>query len=608
MEIKLLEESVINKIAAGEVIERPASVVKELVENALDANATQITVEIEEGGKSLVRIMDNGSGMTKENAQLCIQRHATSKIRTAEDLFNIHTLGFRGEGLASIAAVSHVTLETKDATQTTGTSIAVEGGNVVREEEIARTPGTTITMTNLFYNVPARKKHLKTIQTELRKITELMTKYAIVFPEKSFRLLHHQKELLFTPTADALGNLHAIYGKKVADALLPVDFKSGDIHVTGFIGKSTLTRADKNMQHIFVNNRPVQNYVIAKAVHNAYHTLLHLEREPVFFLNVEILPAIIDVNVHPQKTTIRIEKENDLYNALFTAVRDVLDQARLIPVVTDHEKSVQAPLRVEQFTVKHEKQSAFVQSDSVSKPIEPQAILDRAIAKLGGGDGDLGPSESSVSFGDSVAPVAIAKPEVKKSDKISSLNLIGCIHEVFYIAENELGLVIIDQHAAHERVLYERFMKQYYNEEIPVQHLLQAEQMDFAPTELLLLQENLPMMKKLGFVFEGFGGNTMLLRSIPSVFGKHLPKDVVYDILGQLGEGKTAIDTVREEKIIRSACRAAVKANDTVHEVEMQKIFTELGKCEQPFTCPHGRPTMIQFSIPDLEKKFKRVV
>jgi DNA mismatch repair protein MutL len=594
-QIMLLEESVINKIAAGEVIERPASIVKELVENAIDAKSTQITVEVSEGGKSRIVVVDNGHGMSKDNARLCIQRHATSKILHAEDLFNIQTLGFRGEGLASIVAVAQVVLETKTKDEETGLRLVAHGGKAISEEEVGIPEGTSITVTNLFFNVPARKKHLKTIQTELRRITELMTKYAIAYPHKSFRLMHQGNELLFTPATDALSTLVILYGKKITDALIPVSFETGDIKVRGFIGKPTLTRADKSLQHIYVNKRPIQNYIITKAVGAAYHTLLHLERQPVFFLNVDIKPAIIDVNVHPQKTTIRIEKENELYNALFTAVRDALDQERLIPVVS--EKSVQAPLLMKQFSVQEEKQTSFV---------DAQGILDSAVAKMS--TENIDEQEEQKSPVQQEKPVAVVTPTVKGSEKISTLKLIGCIHNVFYIAENELGLVVIDQHAAHERVLFEQFMKQYYEGSIVVQELLEAVQMEFSPAEMLLLQENNETLSKLGFVFDAFGGNTMLLRSIPAIFGTHLPKEVVYDLLGQLSDAKNSIDTVKEEKIIRSSCRAAVKANDVVHKHQMKRILELLQTCKQPFTCPHGRPTMIQFSVPELERKFKRVV
>ena len=587
--IKLLEESVINKIAAGEVIERPASVIKELVENAIDAKANSITVEVDEGGKSRIKVIDDGTGMGKSDAELCIQRHATSKIEFADDLFNIHTLGFRGEGLASIVAVAQVVLKTKTKEQETGIKITASGGKILKKEDVAIQNGTSVEVSDLFFNVPARKKHLKTMQTELRQITELITRYALAYPEKMFRLMHHGNDLLFSPSAEPLDNLLTIFGKNAAYAMIPVEYTQKDITVKGFVGNPTLTRADKTMQHIFVNRRPIKNDVIVKAVTDAYHTLLHLERQPVFVLNVDIKPAIIDVNVHPQKTTIRIEKENELYDTLFNAVRNSLDSSKLIPVVESRETFIQAPLIAK--NIEEEKQTVFEQVEQT-----PQDILEKAIQKM--------TEEKAVE----VKPVAVPKPETKASEKISKLKLIGCVHDVFYIAQNELGLVIIDQHAAHERVMYEKLMQQFGDGKIAVQELLEPEQIDFSPTEMLLLKENIETLSELGFVFDEFGGNTMLLRTVPFIFGKNMPKEVVHDVLAQLGEKSNALDQIKEEKIIRSACRAAVKARDVVHENEMKKILDDLRLCRQPFTCPHGRPTMIQFTVPELEKKFKRVV
>ncbi len=593
--IHLLEESVINKIAAGEVIERPASVVKELVENSLDAGATTITIEAEEGGKSAIKVTDDGSGMETEDAFLCFQRHATSKINTAEDLFSITTLGFRGEGLASIAAVADVVLKTKPKHHDVGTKIAISAGNILKSEFIAMPNGTSVEVTNIFYSVPARKKHLKTMQTELRQIVEVVTRYVLAYPEKTFRLVHQGQDLLFAPTTtQLLDTILMLFGKKVAYSMLPLEYHEEKIVVTGCIGKPTLTRTDKSLQYIFVNKRPVRNYVITKAVSDAYHTLLHMDRQPVFMLHIVLSPAIIDVNAHPQKTTIRIEKEQELYAAVFAAVRKGLEGMRLATVAEEKQKVIQAPLFAQQFAIHDEKQSVFVKNGQAhsSQILSPQELLERAIGKI-----EQEPNA-----------VTLLPPQVAGTERISSLRLLGCIHRLFYIAENEYGLVIIDQHAAHERVLYEQFMQQYKTRNITVQELLVPEQMEFSPAELLLLEEQKEMLQHLGFFFDAFGGRTMLLRSVPAVLGKIVNKEVVRDMLTQLGDKTTALDNFREEMIIRSACHAAVKAQDIVHEEEMKQIVLQLQQCKQPFTCPHGRPTMIQMSVPELERKFKRVV
>ncbi len=610
MKIKLLDDALINKIAAGEVVERPASIVKELVENSIDAGATNIFVEIEEGGKSVIRVTDNGSGMDKEDALLCLERHATSKISTTDDLFNINTLGFRGEALASIAAVSQLSLKTKTQKSAVGTKILCSAGKIFETVEIGMPNGTITEVSDVFFNVPARKKHLKTMQTELRQITELMIKFVLAYPEKTFKLMHHNQEILFSPAAKPMDTLLLLYGKKVSSAMIPVEYALNEIQVSGFISKPTLTRNDKTIQHIFINTRTVKNTIITKAVYDAYHTLLHMENHPLFILHITINPQIIDVNVHPQKTVIRVEKENELYITLFNAIRHALDTAQLMPTITDEKQDRQKPLLPKQFTVIKEKQSS-IKPDIAG--INPQVILEKAMEKVKSGIA-LAETESEnkiekerESEKRTASPVTTEPVTVKANNRISSLKLIGRIHDMFYIAENEYGLVIIDQHAAHERVLYEKFMQQYFDGQIHTQELLVPEEIEFSPSEMLLVKDNTRILEKLGFHFDEFGRNTMLMRTIPSVLGKFLPKESIYEIIYQLNE-KTAIDFAKEEKLIRNACRSAVKAHDVVHMQEMSSILQQMQRCKQPFTCPHGRPTMIQFTIPELEKKFKRII
>ncbi|MEK6867567.1 MAG: DNA mismatch repair endonuclease MutL, partial [Nanoarchaeota archaeon] len=601
--IKLLDEALINKIAAGEVIERPASVIKELVENAIDAEADIISVEIEEGGKSKIRVTDNGSGMEKEDALICLKRHATSKISTAEDLFKIKTMGFRGEALASIAAIAELSLKTKTKESSVGFKILVSGGKILDQHETAMPDGTIIKVTNLFFNVPVRKKHLKTIQTELRQIVELMTKFALAYPDKTFRLMHHEQETIFSPAAKTLlDTVLTIYGKKIGYGMIPVKYMMNEITVTGVLSKPTLTRSDKSIQHIFVNTRAIKNPIISKAVYDAYHTLLHLENHPLFILNVEINPEIIDVNVHPQKALIRVEKENELYNAVFNAVRHALDTAQLVPQIAEEKTTtIQAPLIARSFAVTDEKQTFFHDkkqqegSQETQQPTEvsAQEILERAMQKVCGSDAKQ--------------QLTTEAAAVTGTKRISSMKLIGRVHNVFYLAENELGLIIIDQHAAHERVLYEKFMQQFYEGTIPSQELLVPEEIEFSPAEMLLFKEHRKSIERLGFSLEEFGRNTLLLRSVPSILGKLVGKETIHEILAQITDRTMTVHEKKEEKIIRTACRAAVKANDIVHLNEMHGIMQQLQVCKQPFTCPHGRPTMIQFSIPELEKKFKRV-
>lgn len=594
--IKLLDEMLINKIAAGEVIERPASVVKELVENSLDAGAAAITVEADEGGKSRIKVIDNGCGMEMDDALLCIERHATSKISTTDDLFNITTMGFRGEALASISAISQLVLKTKTKEADVGFKILAGGGKLIDKHDVAMPDGTTVEVTDLFFNVPARKKHLKTIQAELRQITELMTKFALCHYDKTLILLHHNQDILFSSaTNNPIETLLNIYGKKVAYGMLPLDFMHNEISVKGFVSSPALTRRDKTIQHIFVNRRIVKNQIITKAVYDAYHTLLHLDTHPLFIIYVTISPSLIDVNVHPQKAVIRVEKEQELYTAVFQSVNSALNTAKLIPIIAGEKSGIQAPLLAKQFVIHQEKQ-AFLKKEineesqkDINVEMSPQEVL----------DGIMQPVHEDVL-------ITTKSPTLSGAEKISSLKLIGCIHNIFFLAENELGLLIIDQHAAHERVLYEKFMRQFLEKKINIQELLIPEEIEFSPSEMILFQENKVVLEQIGFRFEEFGRNAMLLRSVPSVLGKFVDKEIIHEVLVELRERTTSFDMLKEERIIRSACRAAVKANDVIHNSEMQAILQQLQQCKQPFTCPHGRPTMIQFTIPELEKKFKR--
>lgn len=562
--IKLLSEEVINKIAAGEVVERPASVVKELVENAIDAQADVITVTLEESGMTEIIVEDNGMGMDKEDAVHALQRHATSKLSNADDLFAIRTLGFRGEALASIAAVAKVELLTKRIQDVIGMSIRVEAGEIKEPRETACNPGTKISVRDLFYNVPARKKHLKQAATELRAVIDIITRYALLYNTISFILIHGQKRILHAPaTTEKRYRVASVYGPALAEQLIPVDYYWNDVHVSGFIAKPTATRNDKAMQTLFVNKRLVKNYVLTQAVYKGYHTLLHLDKHPSFIIHIELAPEKIDVNVHPQKTEIRIDKEQDLFMGIMQAIKFALETSPLVPQIIEE---------------KHNEAIAFKQFQTTE---EKQTLL---------------------------APnVTAEKIEQQVTEKVSSLRLLGRVHNLFYLAENELGLVIIDQHAAHERVLYEKFKQQLEQNAVKKQELLQPELLELAAIEASVVEENKIIFERLGFNVEPFGNTSFLLRTIPSVLGRQLKKEVFFDVLGGLTEIETRVEAEREDKIMRTACRAAVKANDVVEVTEMYDIMLALQRCENPFTCPHGRPTMIQFTIPELERKFKRV-
>ncbi|MBI3031965.1 DNA mismatch repair endonuclease MutL [Candidatus Woesearchaeota archaeon] len=562
--IKELDQDLINKIAAGEVIERPASVVKELVENAIDAHARTIIISVIEGGKSLIKISDNGCGISSDEAELALKRHTTSKIETLNDLFNIKSLGFRGEALASIASVSSMELVTKTAEEDTGTYLEVVSGDIVQKKSVAANKGTAISVHNLFFNVPARKQHQKTIATEFRYILELVTHYALIHPEINITLIHNEKEVLNAPsTEDVLTNIASVYGRGLCGDLLPVDFSFFDLHVSGFISIPGKARNDKNFQSIFVNKRFVHNYLIQKAVYDGYGSLLFHGKHPVFVLNVTIDPKKIDVNVHPTKAQIRIEKESDVYISVKNAVIKTLKEHNLVPEMfsnkQDFPRDINAKLVIDPF------------------PQEEQLYLDE--------DVDL-----------------LRKKEV-------GIRILGRIYQTFIIAEDDKGMLLIDQHAAHERVMFEKFMQQYQNKAIKVQQLLQPIMLELSALETDVVINNISILENCGIFIEEFGKNTFLVRSLPSIFARQQDKNIVLAIIGELGSGELkTISLVKEERIAMAACRSVVKAHDILEMPELYALLQELFSCKNPYSCPHGRPSMIHYSLYDLEKKFKRRV
>ncbi|MBW3004122.1 DNA mismatch repair endonuclease MutL [Candidatus Woesearchaeota archaeon] len=572
MKIKLLDEELINKIAAGEVIERPASVVKELIENSIDAGSSIINIDLKEGGKSYIKVTDNGSGIEKEDAELAIMRHATSKIENDDDLFNINTLGFRGEALASIAAVSNMKLITKTKEDLEAAKMLVSGGKVLKHEEIGAPVGTSIEVTDLFFNTPARKKHLKSIKAELNHIIDIVTRYSLIHPEISIKLTHDTNTIINSPASDdILSNIVNIYSKDIAKSLIKVKHETDKITVKGFISKPELTRADKDFISIFVNSRYIKNKVITDAIFSAYHTLLHSNRYPVVVLSIKIKPELIDVNVHPQKTEIRFSIEDQIYEAVFNACHKALEDVNMIP------------------EVEADKQSVLVATTADKKKKVAEKVYEHKPEQL-----------------------ALAEVETKveaETCKIPEVTVLGLVHNCYIIAEDAEGFLVVDMHAAAERVRYERLMKEYKGKGIEVQELLSPINIDLTPVDANVLGSNLKLLDKFGFRIENFGNNSFILRTAPMVIKKLLNKDIILDIIGELKQSKfKTIEEIKEKILIRMACRGSVKQGERIERSEMHKIIKDLHTCEFPYTCPHGRPTIIKFTKSDLEKKFKRVV
>ncbi|SRR3989344_795798 len=596
--IHLLDEDLINKIAAGEVVERPASVVKEIVENSLDAQATKIDVEIQDSGKKLIKVSDNGEGMSKEDVLKSVLRHATSKIQSVEELFSITTLGFRGEALASIAAVSQLSITSKQKGKLEGFTMVLENGGIINSGIAAAEEGTTVEVRNLFFNTPARKKFLKTDAVELRHIIDVVINYALANPKVSFKLTHEGHTLLHSPAvADARSNIASIYGIQLAKELLEVQYQDEFVKINGFIAKPYQVRNDKTQQVLLVNKRWVKNNDITKAVYDGYHSMLFVNKHPVFVLNLDLDPQKIDVNVHPQKSEIKIEQKELVIKAVTTAVNQTLRKHNLIPVLdVEFEQQtsfgIPAQKKVEKPAYKYQfekaQQTMFVREEAL--PLQ-EAEEDKEVYQ----------EQEPV-----IIPEQEAAAERTETSAIPALKILGQVHKTFFVAETPGGMMCIDQHAAHERVLYEQFMKQYMNKQIEVQHLLQGEMMEFSPAEKILVMERKAELERYGFRLEEFGDNAFVLKTVPSLLGRIQPAEITYEIVNKLQQEKGSLQEIQEEIITRMACRAAVMAGEVLSIFQINAILDDLSLCQHPYTCPHGRPTMIKTSYEELEKKFKR--
>lgn len=582
--IRILSESIINKIAAGEVIERPSNAVKELLENSIDSGADEIKIEIFNAGIKKIKITDNGCGMKREDVILSFKRHATSKIENIDDLFNIKSLGFRGEALSSIAEISNLRISSKTKDDKLGTYLEIEGGNIIKTDSIAMNNGTTIEVKDLFYNVPARKKYLKSIETEFSHIVDIVMRYALINKNISIKLLHNNSEVINSPKTDSLlDNITSIYGYEISKDLIEVINEKSGVKVYGYISRPSLTRSERNDQSIYINNRYVKDNIISNAVYDAYKTLLFINRHPIFVLEIKIDPQDVDVNVHPTKHIVKLKNENDVYSTVFEAVKKSFSNNNLIVnaeiggTINEYRKPVN------KYNLSLDKQTILnVKEHVISSEIKPRQEL----------------------VSQSLDPQI--NTQNKQSDLFDDFKILGQINKTFIICENSVGLAIIDQHAAEERVNYEKFMKELKEGSIKKQKLLNFKILELNPMQYLSAISNKEFLEKIGFEFEEFGKNTVKLMTIPLIFDR-LKSTIFIDIINELLKEKfETIDNEIEERIIRFACRASVKAGDELTIVELKKLLSELGKADNPYSCPHGRPSIINFSIGELEKKFKR--
>lgn len=628
-----LDEAIANKIAAGEVVERPASVVKELVENAIDAGSTIIEVEVEEAGMQKIRVIDNGEGMERDDVVTAFERHATSKIRDENDLFRIETLGFRGEALPSIASVSRVELVTSTG-NTAGTRLQIEGGNLVTIEPASSRKGTDITVSDLFYNTPARLKYVKSIHTELGKITDTMNRIAMGHPDIAFKLIHNGRVLLQTNgNGDIRQVLASIYGINTVKKMIPIEAENLDFKIKGYIGLPELNRATRNYISIVVNGRFIKNYALANAIINGYHTLLMVGRYPICYIHIEMDPVLVDVNVHPAKLEVRLSKEKELGELITETIRQAFQKQTLIRKgsVPNREKTASEQMMFKLDHVPKKRTDSYERSTLTKKErVVAQDFMKQLISAddesqkhpLPDVEQPL-PKNEPVQIRETI-PVQKTPPVPEKKDlqedmyetvlqksnesRIPPLYPIGQLHGTYILAENEDGLYIIDQHAAQERIKYE-----YYKEKIgevsnELQELLIPMTLEFPSDDFVKLQELLPELEKVGIFLEPFGLNTFIVRSHPYWFPEGEEEETIREMIDQvLQMKKVDIHQLREDSAIMMSCKGSIKANQYLRADEIQQLLDTLRSTENPFSCPHGRPIIIHFSTKDLEKMFKRI-
>ncbi|WP_077309405.1 DNA mismatch repair endonuclease MutL [Terribacillus halophilus] len=611
MAIQLMPDVLANKIAAGEVVERPASVVKELVENSIDAGSTVIKVAIKEAGLTEICIVDNGAGMEADDVERAFFRHATSKIRNENDLFHVRTLGFRGEALASIAAVSQLEIKTSTG-EDAGVKLALEGGVIKERGKCDARKGTEITVRHLFFNTPARLKYMKTIHTELGHVSEVINRMALAHPEIRFELTHNDKPLFqSTGRGDMLQIVAQIYGNSVAKKMVNASHETLDYQLEVLAAKPEINRASRQYVSFIVNGRYIRNPILAKAVMQAYHTLLPIGRFPLAVISIKMDPILVDVNVHPAKLEVRFSKEKELFDAVEQLVSKALRQQRLIPeAAAPKPKKVQEKSEQQSFTFFETKPARESQPekwffDEVKETAPP--IIEAQLAQ----QQDVFPAEPAYSP-ETVAEDTIIEetiePEQEPAYEVPVMYPIGQHHGTYILAENEEGLFLVDQHAAQERIKYEYFRDKIGDVEKELQELLIPLTFDFTKQEALIVEQYQTELEAVGLFFESFGGSTYIVRSHPQWFPKGFEEEVIREIVEQvMQENKIDIHKLREEAAIMMSCKRSIKANHHLNYDDMFHLLEELRTSQDPFTCPHGRPIIIRFTSYELEKLFKRV-
>ena len=683
--INILDDLTINKIAAGEVVERPSSVTKELIENSIDASSTQIVIDIVDGGKKQIRITDNGEGIPSSEVDKSFLRHATSKIKKIDDLYDLYSLGFRGEALASIASVSRLEMITKTKDEPLGTKVVLEGGKEVLKEPVGTKNGTTIIIKDLFFNTPVRQKFLKSTHAETINISDLINKLAIGNTNVQFKYINNGKLMLNTPGDNKLISvLRSIYGKEITDNLIEVDYEDEKIKISGYIGNNNIYRSNKNLQHIYINKRFVKSKVILDAINESYKSIIPINKFGVCFLNIKINPSEIDVNIHPTKLEVKFQDEKEVYIKIRDVIKNKLLNISLIGKYKSYDSSenyVQNKLN------QIEENKTEVQNINVAKNIEYKVKenneyenKDQEAIKINERD-DLSTFKSfkealeeknhidkskedlhdNISYGESLnnnnfdriheeeqsdyySNMGYIENNTKESkyndidkkleeistqasfleeqddilDKIvdnsqnthfraSDFKVIGTILNTYIVLEKGTSMYLLDQHAAHEKVLYEEYMTKFKNQNIDMQMLLDPIVIELSSVDMLDIEKNLNLFMKFGFEIEIFGDNHIMVRGVPNIFGVAQSEKFIFQIIDNIGDLESSYD-LKMDKIASMSCRAAIKANDKIHFDEINSLLSKMEKCENPYTCPHGRPSMVEISKKEIEKMFKRIM
>ena len=663
--INILDDLTINKIAAGEVVERPSSVVKELVENCIDAKSTKVIVDIVDGGKKSIRVTDNGLGILSSEVDKSFLRHATSKIKKIDDLYDLYSLGFRGEALASIAAVSKLEMITKVKEEVVGTKVFLEGGKIISKEPVGTTNGTTIIIKDIFFNTPVRQKFLKSTHAETINISDLINKLAIGNPNVQFKYINNGKQMLNTPGDGKLINvIRSIYGKDVTENLIEVDFECDYFRMNGYIGNNNVYRSNKNLQHTYINKRFVKSKVILDAINEAYKSIIPVGKHSVCFLNISINPAKIDVNIHPTKLEVKFEDEKNLYIQLRDYLRSKLLTSNLLGKYETYDKTSNPTIKVKEYVNtsinnsnpievvqalddkiiddfksvsdvlnQKNKETNIIKEDNKNIKLTETNNLNEYII-----DGNIGINNSfsikdleeldkldnlekghtlkeenssyENTLNNSIKEESTQEVFFNNSEDKLSLDgytVVGVLFNTYVVLQKGESMYLLDQHVAHERILYEEYMSKFYKHDINMQMLLDPIILELSPVDMLQVENNLDLFMNFGFELEIFGNNHIMIRCVPTIFGIPESEKFILQIIDNIDEIKNNYE-LKGEKFASMACRAAIKANDKIHKLEIDNLISKLNKCENPFTCPHGRPIVVEISKKEIEKMFKRIM